>query len=81
MSERGTAGEIEITVEMIDAGARVLMDKMEEGPYWSRHVAAEVCVAMLTAAGRSSVLRQIGLPAQRARETSGKSRRSMRLCK
>lgn len=70
MSRDKRDDEIEVTLEMVDAGAKVLMEKMEEGPYWSRHVAAEVFAVMLAAGGWPSFFRQIGLPAERDRETS-----------
>ena len=37
---------IEITQEMIDAGAEVLRERCDVAPYWSKHVAREVFEVM-----------------------------------
>lgn len=46
----GLDGEVRgLTEEMVDAGARIVVEKCDAAPYWSKHVAREVFREMIKA--------------------------------
>ena len=50
----GQAGEIEVTPQMVEAGARVIEDMFEVLPAWARLAAKRVFNEMLLASGARS---------------------------
>jgi hypothetical protein len=53
-SRQAGADEIEITEAMIAAGAAVIAEKCETGPYWASAVAKDVYAAMIRASQNST---------------------------